>query len=99
MEGFKPTKSLIREIENIGLIVDPNSTFGSRLRETGVHYESSAPDWEPRTITTLLPIVYFYHVTPNGRKFLELERNLENQLCLVHQPPAELVMSIELEGF
>lgn len=78
MEGFKPTKSLIREVENIGLIVDPDATFGSRPREAGVHYESSAPDWEPRTITTLLPIVYFYNVTPNGRKFLESERDVEN---------------------
>lgn len=70
MEGFKPSKRFIQKIESLGLIVDSNATFGSRRRETGVHYESSAPDWELRTIRTLLPIVYFYKVTPKGRQFL-----------------------------
>ena len=70
MEGFKPSKNLIHKLERMRLIVDPDAAFGSRPREPGVHYESSAPDWEVKTIKTLLPIVYFYKVTPKGRDFL-----------------------------
>jgi hypothetical protein len=59
MENFKPSKRLIQQIETMGLIKDKDATFGSRLRETGVHYQASEPDWELNTVKTLLPIVYF----------------------------------------
>jgi hypothetical protein len=77
MENFKPSKRLIRMIENMGLIKDKDATFGSRSRETGVHYEASAPDWVLNVVKTLLPIVYFYDVTSAGRSFLDSERNLK----------------------
>lgn len=70
MEGFTPSKKLIHKLERMGLIVDPAATFGSRPRETLHHHESSAPDWEVKTIETLLPIVYLYKVTPKGREYL-----------------------------
>ncbi|MBL8183103.1 MAG: hypothetical protein JNL64_16005 [Blastocatellia bacterium] len=70
MEGFKPSRQLIQKVETSGLIADPDATFGSRMRETGVHYESNAPEWEVKEVSTLLPIVYFYNVTEKGRQFL-----------------------------
>jgi hypothetical protein len=75
MENFKPSKDLIRKCEGIGLIRDPNATFGARPRETAVSYHASAPDWELKATETLLPIVYLYDVTSKGRVFLASEQN------------------------
>ena len=71
MEGFRPSKLLIRKIEELGLIKNDEATFGSRSRETLIGYESLAPDWELRQRKTLCPIVYFYTITSKGGDFLE----------------------------
>jgi hypothetical protein len=74
MEDFKPSKLLIQKTETMGLIVDQEATFGSRLREIGTHYGAYAPDWEVTSVETPLPVVYLYTVTQKGRSFLS-DRN------------------------
>jgi hypothetical protein len=63
---FYPKKSLVRMMEQSGLIEDVNPA--SSLRETSVYYEGDGSGW--KEITKPGPIVFDYRVTAKGQRYL-----------------------------
>lgn len=65
-----PKKELVAELENEGLIIDPEKTTQSAQHEIGTYYKKEGSDGDWIAVSVLDPIVYQYEITDKGRVLL-----------------------------